>query len=70
MDPELLSLIATRTMPYGKYKGMVIADLPLAYLVWFARKGFPSGEIGRLLALTLEIKHNGLADLLRPLRKH
>jgi uncharacterized protein len=55
-------------MPYGKYKGRVIADLPGEYLNWFAREGFPSGEIGRLLALMHEIDHNGLSDLLTPLR--
>jgi uncharacterized protein len=55
-------------MPYGKYKGRLIADLPGDYLNWFAREGFPSGEIGRLLALMHEIDHNGLSDLLTPLR--
>ena len=68
MDPQLLQLLVTREMPYGKYKGHVIADLPGNYLAWFARKGFPSGELGRLLALMLEIDHNGLAHLLQPLR--
>jgi hypothetical protein len=56
-------------MPYGKYKGHPIADLPGQYLNWFARKGFPSGEIGRLLALMQELDHNGLSSLLDPLRK-
>lgn len=69
MHPELLLQIATQRMPYGKYKGRLIADLPLPYLCWFQRKGFPPGEIGRLLALTLELKHNGLMDLIGPLRK-
>ena len=68
MDPELLSLLVTRTMPFGKYKGHLIADLPGPYLAWFARKGFPSGELGRLLALMLELDHNGLSALLDPLR--
>ena len=49
-------------------KGALIADLPGNYLAWFAREGFPKGEIGRLLALMLEIDHNGLSDLLKPLR--
>ncbi len=69
MQSEDLQLLVTRTMPYGKYKGRVIADLPGNYLAWFAREGFPKGEIGRLLALMLEIDHNGLSDLLRPLRR-
>jgi len=55
-------------MPYGKYKGTVIADLPGNYLNWFAREGFPPGELGRLLALMHEIDHNGLKHLLQPLR--
>jgi uncharacterized protein len=68
MDPRLLHLLVTREMPYGKYKGRVIADLPGNYLAWFAREGFPSGELGQLLALMLEIDHNGLKHLLAPLR--
>ena len=68
MNPEDLQLLITREMPYGKYKGRRIADLPGNYLTWFARTGFPKGEIGRLLALMHEIDHNGLSDLLTPLR--
>jgi uncharacterized protein (DUF3820 family) len=67
--PEDLQLLVTREMPFGKYKGRLIADLPGNYLAWFAREGFPKGEIGRLLALMLEIDHNGLSALLQPLRK-
>jgi len=69
MKPEDLLLLVTRVMPYGKYKGRLIADLPGAYLNWFAREGFPEGEIGRLLALMQEIDHNGLSALLTPLRR-
>lgn len=69
MKPEDLQLLVTRSMPFGKYKGRVIADLPGHYLNWFAREGFPDGEIGRLLALMQEIDHNGLGALLDPLRK-
>lgn len=69
MNPEDLQLLVTRVMPYGKYKGRLIADLPGQYLNWFAREGFPSGEIGRLLALMQELDHNGLSSLLDPLRK-
>ena len=68
MNPEDLQLLVTRTMPYGKYKGRLIADLPGHYLNWFARAGFPNGEIGRLLALMQELDHNGLSVLLDPLR--
>lgn len=69
MTPEHLQSLLTRTMPFGKYKGSVIADLPGHYLNWFAREGFPPGEIGRLLALMHELDHNGLTSLLDPLRK-
>ncbi len=69
MNPEHLQLLLTREMPFGKYKGSVIADLPGDYLNWFARKGFPPGEIGKLLALMQELDHNGLSSLLDPLRK-
>ena len=69
MNPEHLQLLLTREMPFGKYKGRLIADLPGDYLNWFAREGFPTGEIGRLLALMHEIDHNGLSSLLDPLRK-
>lgn len=69
MSPEDLPLLLAREMPFGKYKGRLIADLPGNYLNWFARKGFPKGEIGRLLTLMHEIDHNGLSSLLDPLRK-
>ncbi|MBK6400679.1 MAG: DUF3820 family protein [Rhodocyclaceae bacterium] len=68
MKREDLELLITREMPFGKYKGRRIADLPGHYLNWFARAGFPPGEIGRLLALTQEIDHNGPRPLLDPLR--
>lgn len=64
---DLLALLTT-TMPYGKYKGRLLADLPGHYLNWFAREGFPSGRLGQLLALMHELDHNGLKSLLDPLR--
>ncbi len=69
LNREHLELLVTRVMPYGKYKGRLIADLPGQYLNWFAREGFPPGEIGLLLALMQELDHNGLSPLLEPLRK-
>lgn len=69
MNSEDLQRLVTVTMPYGKYKGRIIADLPGQYLNWFAREGFPPNEIGRLLALMQEIDHNGLSPLLEPLRR-
>jgi uncharacterized protein (DUF3820 family) len=68
MNPADLERLLTLKMPFGKHKGCLIADLPGNYLTWFAREGFPKGEIGRLLALMHEIDHNGLKDLLAPLR--
>ena len=68
MNPEDLEKLVSMPMPYGKYKGRMLADLPGNYLTWFAREGFPKGELGRLLQLMHEIDHNGLSDLLRPLR--
>ena len=69
MQPDDLQRLLGTAMPYGKHKGQMIADLPGQYLNWFAREGFPKGEIGRLLQLMQEIDHNGLSDLLDPLRK-
>jgi uncharacterized protein (DUF3820 family) len=66
---EPLELLLSTEMPYGKYKGTRIADLPGHYLNWFAREGFPPGQLGRLLALMHEIDHNGLGHLLQPLRR-
>lgn len=69
MNPELLEALVTQTMPYGKYKGRLLADLPGHYLGWFAREGFPTGKLGQLLALMYELDHNNLRMLLNPLRK-
>ena len=68
MQPADLEKLTHIEMPFGKHKGRIIADLPGNYLNWFAREGFPPGEIGRLLQLMQEIDHNGLKALLDPLR--
>jgi uncharacterized protein (DUF3820 family) len=68
VNPSDLETLVTMVMPYGKYKGRILADIPGNYLHWMAREGFPKGELGRLLALMREIDHNGLAPLLAPLR--
>lgn len=70
MNKNDLIQLVTLKMPYGKYKDRLIADLPGHYLNWFAREGFPKGELGQLLQLMQEIDHNGLKDLLLPLRQH
>jgi len=69
MHPEDLEKLVTWTMPFGKYQGRLLANLPGNYLHWFARQGFPPGELGRLLNVMREIDHNGLSSLLDPLRR-
>lgn len=68
MKPEDLQRLTRERMPYGKYQGRLLCDLPGPYLAWFARKGFPKSKLGELLALMHEIDHNGLNALLDPLR--
>lgn len=65
---DLLAL-ANEHMPFGKYQGRVIIDLPEEYLLWFSKKGFPQGRLGMLLGLALEIKINGLESMIEPLKK-
>ena len=69
LEPQQLQRLWTVKMPFGKYEGSPIAKLPGNYLNWFAREGFPKGELGRLLALMHEIDHNGLSELLQPLQR-
>jgi uncharacterized protein len=64
-DPSILTDITTMKMPFGKYKGTVLLNLPVSYLEWFNRKGFPKGRLGILLQTLYEIKLNGLDYLLR-----
>lgn len=68
LNPGILKEIVTVRMPFGKYKGKILCDLPEPYLVWYHQKGFPQGKIGVLLATVFEIKLNGLEYLLKPLR--
>jgi len=65
---QLLKL-ANYRMPFGKYKGQLLIDLPEPYVVWFAKQGFPNGELGNMLRILYEIKLNGLEYLFKPLRK-
>ncbi|MFG1482003.1 DUF3820 family protein [Halobacteriovorax sp. RZ-2] len=67
-DKEHLLKFVQTTMPFGKYKGRLLIDLPDEYLVWFSQKGFPQGELGRLLEELAEIKLNGLEFLFKDLR--
>ncbi len=70
MEKQQLLAIATTVMPFGKYQGRLLIDLPEEYLLWFARKNsFPAGTLGDLMQLTLAIKIEGLQDLVTPLRR-
>jgi len=68
-DTELLLQLVKTKMPFGKYKDTVICNLPVSYLEWFSRKGFPDGKLGMLLHTIYEIKLNGLEELLDPIKK-
>ncbi|MCX6181942.1 MAG: DUF3820 family protein [Bacteroidetes bacterium] len=68
-NPSLLIDLVKTEMPFGKYKGRLICNLPVSYLEWFNRKGFPTGKLGMLLQTMYEIKLNGLEKLLDPLKR-
>lgn len=65
-NKELIELANLR-MPYGKYKGRLLVEIPEPYYVWYSQKGFPEGKLGHMLALMYEIKINGLEKLIWPL---
>ena len=67
---ELLLQMVKMTMPFGKYKGILLCNLPVSYLEWFYRKGFPKGKLGMMLGTIYEIKINGLEALLEPLKNN
>ena len=67
-DPSQLLKLAQYPMPFGKYSNRLLIDLPEPYVIWFANKGFPNGELGKMLAIVHEIKVNGLEYLFDPLR--
>jgi hypothetical protein len=69
INSHVLIELVEMKMPFGKFKGMLLCDLPVSYLEWFQRKGFPNGKMGMLLATIYEIKLNGLEQLLEPLKK-
>ncbi|MEJ5106173.1 MULTISPECIES: DUF3820 family protein [Chryseobacterium] len=68
MNPEILREICVFKMPFGKYEGTVLIDLPISYLEWFNKNGMPKGKLGMQLSTVYEIKLNGLMDLLAPIR--
>lgn len=67
-DPTVLLELAKMKMPFGKYKGRLLIDLPEPYVVWFHQKGFPKGKLGEMLQTVYEIKRNGLEYLFKPFR--
>lgn len=69
-NPQILVEICTQKMPFGRYKNTILADLPISYLEWFQRQGMPPGKLGMQLSTVYEIKINGLADLLLPIKRH
>ncbi len=68
-DPEWLKSLVRTKMPFGKYKNTTLSRLPIFYLEWFARKGFPKGKLGKQLEAVYEIKLNGLDDILKTVEK-
>jgi uncharacterized protein (DUF3820 family) len=68
-NTQTLTALINARMPFGKYQGRLLCDLPISYLEWFNRRGFPPGLIGVQLSLVYEIKLNGLEYLLKPLKK-
>ncbi|WP_136516400.1 DUF3820 family protein [Geomonas edaphica] len=68
-DTDRLLQLARTRMPYGKYAGVLLVDLPEPYLVWMRQKGFPGGDLGAMLACMYEVKANGLEYLFEPLRR-
>lgn len=68
-NPKLLLELVSFQMPFGKYKGTLICNIPEYYLIWYKQKGFPKGKLGMLLETMLEIRINGLEHLLMPLKK-
>ena len=68
MEKEQLIKLAHTKMPFGKYEGRYLIDLPENYLVWFKQKGFPKGKLGEQLQLIYELKLNGLEDLIRNIK--
>ncbi|WP_430968918.1 DUF3820 family protein [Spongiimicrobium sp. 2-473A-2-J] len=68
-DRKILKEVAHYKMPFGKFKGSYLVDLPGPYLNWFQQKGFPQGKLGQYLRLMLEIKVNGLEYLIRDIQK-
>lgn len=68
-DKQFLIDVSKMRMPYGKYKGRFLIDLPEHYIVWYHNKGFPKGKLGKMLGLVYELKLNGLEDIIREVKR-
>jgi uncharacterized protein (DUF3820 family) len=68
-DKQFLIDVSKMRMPYGKYKGRFLIDLPEHYIVWYNNKGFPKGKLGKMLGLVYELQLNGLEELIREIKK-
>lgn len=68
-DKQFLIDVSKMRMPYGKYKGRFLIDLPEHYIVWYHNKGFPKGKLGQMLGLVYELQLNGLEELIREIKK-
>jgi len=68
-DPAILQQLVNMKMPFGKYRDVLLCDLPVSYLEWFQRSGFPKGRLGMLLETMYVIRINGLIQLLDPLKR-
>ncbi len=67
-DPKFIEKVANAKMPFGKYKGYYLIDLPEYYLVWYRNKGFPKNKLGLMMESAFEIRRNGLEDLVKRLQ--
>ncbi len=68
-DQQFLIDLSKMKMPFGKYKGRFLIDLPEHYVVWYKTKGFPNGKLGKQMELVYELQLNGLEEMIRELRK-
>ncbi|QHS57996.1 DUF3820 family protein [Mucilaginibacter sp. 14171R-50] len=68
-DPQILIDIVNTRMPFGKYKNTLLCDMPISYLEWLYKKGFPTGKLGMMLSTVFEIKTNGVDQILRQIKQ-